>query len=383
MQEIGVAVVGTGFMGWVHVEALRRVGVKVTGICGSTPEKSQQAAEQLGLPRGYADYQQVLDDETVNAVHIGTPNRLHFEMVQQAVAAGKHVMCEKPLAMNANESSQLVALADQHHQLACGVNYNIRFYPLCIESRDRVIQDQIGRVVHVTGSYVQDWLTFPTDYNWRVLAEENGQLRAVADIGTHWLDLMQWITGLSVKAVCADLLTVHPKRSRPLGEVVTFQNQDTPAETEQVEISTEDFGAVLLRFENGARGCMHVSQVTPGRKNCIRFEIAGAQQSLAWDGEHPNQLWIGHRDQANQSLIRDPALLGAAARESASYPGGHNEGYADSFKQCFASFYNYIRAGNFAQPRPFPTFADGHREIVLCEAILESHRERRWVDVRE
>jgi predicted dehydrogenase len=381
MHNLRVAVVGTGFMGPAHVEALRRLGVPVTGILGSTPEKSQAVAERLGLPKGYATYADLLADPEVDAVHLTTPNRLHFEEARGALAAGKHVICEKPLAMNSAESAQLVELARQSG-LAAGVNYNIRFYPLCLEARERVRSGGLGDIYSIQGSYVQDWLLYPTDYNWRVLVEEGGPLRAVADIGTHWLDLVQFITGLAVEAVCADLKTVHPVRQRPKGEVETFKGKvEQIAATDPIEIQTEDCGAVLLRFQGGARGVLWVSQVTAGRKNCLRFEIAGAQSALAWNSEEPNDLWVGHRNEPNQQLSRDPGLLSPAARAYASYPGGHAEGYPDSFKQCFKAFYDYIATGELSAPAPFPTFLDGHREIVLCEAILQSHREGRWVTI--
>ncbi len=382
MRQIGVAVVGTGFMGAVHVEALRRVGVNAKGILGSSLEKSAAAAEALGLEHAYSDFDELLHDDEIHSVHIGTPNRLHFEMARAALEAGKHVLCEKPLAMNAEESAELVRLAAEHPDQAAGVNYNIRFYPLCLEARERVRGGEIGGVFHVAGSYVQDWLLLPTDYNWRVLVEEGGDLRAVADIGTHWLDLIHAVTGLEIEAVCADLKTVHSKRQRPLGEVETFKGkEEAPSETVPVEIATEDYGCVMLQFHGGARGCLWVSQVTAGRKNCLRFEIAGSKNSLAWNSEQPNEIWIGHRDRPNESLLRDPALLNPAAGSAASLPGGHNEGYADSFKQCFRAFYEYVASADSSAAATFPTFADGHREIVLCEAILRSHRERRWVDV--
>jgi predicted dehydrogenase len=230
---------------------------------------------------------------------------------------------------------------------------------------------------------VQDWLLLPTDYNWRVLAKEGGELRAIADIGTHWLDLMHAITGLEVEAVCADLNTVHPIRQRPKGEVQTFKGKEEKvAATEPVKVTTEDFGSVLLRFKGGARGVLWVSQVTAGRKNCLRFEIGGAKSALYWNSEEPNTMWIGHRRQPNESLIRDPALVSDAARRFINYPGGHAEGFPDTFKQCFKAFYSYIAAGDFSAPPTFPTFADGHREIALCEAILKSHRQNKWMKVK-
>jgi predicted dehydrogenase len=381
MSSLGSAVVGTGFIGPVHVEALRRLGRPVVGILASSPDKGRAAAQTLGIPRAYDSYEELLADPAAGVVHLASPNRLHFEQCRQALAAGKHVVCEKPLAMTARETAELAALAGRT-PVVTAVNYNVRFYPLCLEARQRVASGQLGAVYHVTGSYVQDWLLYDTDFNWRVLAEEGGYLRAVADIGTHWLDLVTSITGLEVAGVCADLRTVLPTRRRPKGSVETFQGKTEQArETEPVAVATEDYGSVLLHFRGGASGCFTVSQVTAGRKNCLRYEIAAERTALAWDSERPNELWVGRRDRPNELLPRDPALLDPAVRLFANYPGGHNEGFPDTFKQLFRAVYGYIEAGDYAAPRPFPTFADGHREVVLCEAILKSHRERRWVEV--
>lgn len=381
MAKPGSAVVGTGFIGPVHIEALRRLGRPVVGVLASSPEKSQQAAKALDLPRSYPRFEDLLADADVQVVHLASPNRLHFEQCRQTLAAGKHVICEKPLAMTARQTAELVALAERAPVVAA-VNYNVRFYPLNLEARQRIADGQLGDIYHVTGSYAQDWLLYDTDFNWRVLPEEGGELRAVADIGTHWLDLVTSIAGLEVERVCADLRTFLPVRRRPKGSIETFQSKlNTARETEPVNVTTEDYGSVLLHFRGGARGCFTVSQVTAGRKNCIRYEIAGARNALAWNSESPNDLWIGARDQANQLLVRDPALLHPPVRRFANYPGGHNEGFPDTFKQLFRAVYDYLDAGDWRAPRPFPTFQDGHREVVLCEAILQSHRQRCWIDV--
>ena len=379
MHDIGVAVAGTGFIGPVHVEALKRLGVRLTGILGSRPEKSERARQSLNLPRAYERFDEVLADEKVQAVHLAVPNVLHYDMARRALLAGKHVMCEKPLAMNAEESAELVELAEETG-LHAGVCYNIRFYPLNLEARDRVQRGEVGTVYSVVGRYVQDWLLYDTDYNWRVLADQGGALRAVSDIGTHWMDLVCSIIGLDVEAVFADLRTVHPLRKRPKGEVETFSGKTTAhQDLEEVPIETEDCGCVMLRFKGGARGVLWVSQVTAGRKNCLRYEIAGSQCALAWNSEQPNELWIGHRDRPNESLTRDPALVAEGPRGFIDYPGGHNEGFPDTFKQCFRAFYNAIAAGDAAGTPLYPTFEEGHREIVLCDAILQSHREQQWV----
>jgi predicted dehydrogenase len=379
MSGIGVAVAGTGFIGPVHVEALKRVGVDVVGILGSSLAKSQAAAATLALPKAYASYDEILRDKAADAVHLAVPNRLHYDMAKRALQAGKHVMCEKPLAMNVRESADLVQVAADSG-LQAGVCYNIRFYPLNLHAREMARGGQLGRIYSVTGNYVQDWLLYDTDYNWRVLADQGGELRAVADIGTHWMDLVCSITGLEVEAVLADLKTVHPVRKRPLGEVKTFTGKlGDQGATQEVDIQTDDCGSVLLRFKGGAHGALWVSQTTAGRKNCLRYEIAGSEQAIAWNSEEPNDLWIGHRARPNEWLIRDPALLSPQAAPYAGYPGGHNEGFPDTFKQCFRAFYQSV--ADPEHPAMYPTFQEGHQEIVFCEAVLASHRQERWVEL--
>jgi predicted dehydrogenase len=379
MTNIGVAVAGAGFIGPVHVEALRRAGVSVVGILGVTPEEAQGAAAKLGIPKAYNSFEELLGDPDVKSVHIATPNKLHFSMAKKALEAGKNVLCEKPLSMTSAESVQLVELAAKT-KLAAAVNYNIRYYPIALEARARVKRGDLGEIFVVHGSYVQDWLLYNTDYNWRVLAEEGGDLRAVSDIGTHWLDLVLSISGLKPVSVFADLRVVHETRYRPLGEVQTFTDKENEkVDRAPVAINTEDMGMIIIKCEGGARLYLHVCQVTAGRKNCLRFEMSGEKSAFGWDSERPNELWIGHREKANESLLRDPSLLTPEARAFANYPGGHNEGFPDTFKQLYRDFYGYIAKGDMDAPRTFPTFADGHKEIVLCEAILQSHRTESWV----
>lgn len=376
MRVLGVAVMGAGFIGPVHVEAVRRLGHRVVGILGSTPERGLRAASELMIPRAYTSLDELLADPAVDVVHVASPNRNHFEHARQAILAGKHVLCEKPLALNSRESCELAAIAARANVITA-VCYNVRFYPLCLEARHRC---EAVKIHHVTGSYLQDWLLFDTDFNWRVQAEAGGELRAVADIGTHWMDLISFITGLEIEAVCADLQTVHPIRQAPRGSVETFQLAAATRATVPTSIATEDAGSILLKFKGGARGSFSVSQVTAGRKNCIRFDIACEKSSISWDSEEPNTMQIGYRDRPNERLTRDPSLLADDCRPFANYPGGHAEGFPDSFKQLFRAVYQTISTGQRG-PIPFPTFADGHREVLLCEAILRSHREQRWVSV--
>jgi predicted dehydrogenase len=250
------------------------------------------------------------------------------------------------------------------------------------QARSMVQKGEIGDLFILQGSYLQDWLLLPTDWNWRLEPDLGGTLRAVGDIGSHWLDLMSFITGLKVKEVFADFKTFHPIRKKPLKELETFTGKMlAPEDYEDKPIKTEDYASILLHYENGVRGVLTVSQVSSGRKNRIYYEINGSESSLSWSGERPNELWIGHRSSPNQVLLKDPSLLSAEAEATASYPGGHNEGFPDTFKQLYSKVYKYILAGDYAAKPDFPTFADGHYEQVLCEAIETSAKENRWVEV--
>ena len=381
MDRLRAAVIGLGFVGKAHLEGLRRLGIPVAGILGSSPESSTEAARATGLDRGYSSLEELAADRAVDVVHICTPNYLHFRQANILLHSGKHVLCEKPLAMNSKESLELV-LAAQKQKKVGGVAYNLRYYPLCQQARAMVASGAIGEPRLVHGSFLQDWLLYPADWNWRLEPDLGGELRAVSDIGTHWLDLMTWITGQKVTELCADLATVIPVRRRPRGRVETFQQRGDVVEFDEVRISTDDCASVLLRFEAGIRGVMTVSQVSAGRKARLWFEVDGSEGSLAFDSESPNVLWVGHRKQANEELPKDPALMSPEARGYAAYPGGHAEGYPDTFVQLFKDFYEYVAAGDFSAARRFPSFETGHEEMVLCDAIAASGRERRWVVVK-
>jgi len=378
--QIGVA--GTGFIGPAHVEALRRLGITVAGIVGSSRERAAPKAEALRLGKVYATYEEMIADPAIGAVHITSPNHLHYSQAKAALLAGKHVVCEKPLAMNTQESAELVALAKERN-LVNAVNFNIRFYPLCQQARALVQSGELGDVYIVQGSYLQDWLLLPTDWNWRLEPDLGGVMRAVADIGSHWLDLLTFITGQRIEAVCADFKTFIPVRQKPTMAIDTFTGKlQTAVETVAQPIHTEDYATILLRFAGGARGVVTVSQVSAGRKNRLYYEIDGAKSALTWDSERPNELWIGHRERPNEVLIKDPSLLAPAARQYAAYPGGHAEGFPDTFKQLYAAIYLYIANGDFRAPTDFPTFADGHYELVLGEAIYQSAQQEKWIKIQ-
>ena len=378
-MNLRAAVIGAGFGGRAHIEALRRLAIPIQGVLGSSLARTQEACRSLGIARAYQSMEELAKDGSVDVVHVCTPNHLHFPETESALRAGTHVMCEKPLAMNTQQTAALVALARKQGKVGA-VTYNLRYYPLCQEAHALVEQGAIGEPRIAYGTYLQDWLFYPSDWNWRLDPELGGAMRSVADIGTHWLDLICWITGRNLKELCADLATMIPVRQRPTGPVETFKKTDNTA-TEPVRMTTDDYGSILLHFEGGLRGVLTVSQVSAGRKNRMWFEIDGSEGSLAWDEEEPNLLWIGSRKEANRYLIKDPSLMSPQARGYAAYPAGHAEGYPDTFVQLFKDLYGYIAAGDLKAPRSFPTFETGHYEVKLCELIAVSARERRWVDV--
>jgi len=379
IADVGAAVIGTGFIGTVHVEQLRRIGVRVRGVLGSSPERGEARADALGVDRAYPSLAALLDDATVDVVHVTSPNHLHVPQARQILEAGRHVVCEKPLAMAAADSSGLVELAERSG-LVNAVNFNIRFYPLHQHVRELVASGALGDVRFVTGHYFQDWLLLQTDWNWRLEPDKGGSLRAVGDIGSHWLDLMTFLTGAQVTAVMADLTTFIPQRAQPRGPVETFSTERS-TDTVEREMATEDTASILLRFANGARGAVSVSQISPGRKNSLRWEIDGSAGAAAWDSETPDHLWLGHRGQPNEILQRDPALMGAAGRAAAALPGGHVEGFDDTFGALFRAIYSDVIAGRPSERPPYATFADGHDEVLVGDAVAESARLGRWVEV--
>lgn len=378
-SEIGAAVIGGGFIGTVHVEALRRIGVRVHGVLASSPERSAERATQLGVERGYGSLDELFDDDRVEIVHVTSPNHLHHPQVRRILEADRHVVCEKPLAMTAEESADLVEHAERSGKVHA-VNFNIRFYPLNQHAHELVAAGDLGDLRLVTGRYFQDWLLLDTDWNWRLEPDRGGALRAVGDIGSHWLDLLAFITGQRITSVMADMTTFIPMRRQPAGPVETFSTERA-TETLEREIATEDVATVLLRFENGARGTVAISQLSPGRKNSLQYEIDGSVAAAFWDSEQPDQLWIGHRDRPNEILIRNPALMGPAGQAAAALPGGHVEGFADTFRALFRAIYADVGAGAPSDRPSYPTFADGHDEMLVNDAVAASAADGRWVNV--
>ena len=377
------AVIGLGFMGRTHIQSLRRLGVEVAGVAGITESEARKAAEEFSIPKWYRNFDEAIADKEIEVVHLCTPNNLHFQQAKKALEAGKHVLCEKPLAMTSNESRELVELA-QKAGLMTAVNYNLRFYPICQEARARIAAGDLGTPYLIHGAYLQDWLFLKTDWNWRLEPQQGGKLRVVADIGTHWMDLVTYLTGLKITAVMANFATVHPTRLQPAGEVETFAGKiKKNASSNEVAIQTEDAAVILFQFENGALGNVSLSQVSAGRKNHMWFEVSGSKASFHWEQENPNELWIGQRDSPNQILPKDPSLFHPEARALTGFPGGHAEGYPDTFMQVFRQFYAAITTGKLPETGKFATFEDGHHEMLLCEAIERSARSGAWIKVEQ
>ena len=378
MKTIRTAIFGTGFMGRVHLEAVRRVEfVEGAAIAG----RNEVAARKLGASFSVAavpDYRDILRDPTIDAVHICTPNAQHYSMAKEALQAGKHVICEKPLTTTVAEAEELVSLAAQQGLRNC-VCHNLRYYPMVQQMRRLREAGDLGEILVVQGTYSQDWLLYDTDWNWRVDAKAGGASRCMADIGSHWFDMAEHVTGLRVTALCADLQTFHTTRKQPKHSVETFANKLLgPEDYIETPVETEDFGAVIFRMGARTRGCMTASQVSAGRKNCLSIEIYGTKSSVAWNQERPDELLQGHRDVANQMFVKDPSLLKPAARSYADLPGGHSEGYDDTFKQVFRRFYASVRTPGAAE---YPQFVDGLRQMTILNAVLESNRKRSWMDV--
>jgi predicted dehydrogenase len=380
MHRLNTAVFGTGFVGRVHLEGIRRLGyVQVYAIGESQREKAERLGDEFHVEKIESDYRKLLEDPAIDAVHICTPNALHFPMAQDALNAGKHVLCEKPLSTSIENARKLVDLARETRRRNCTF-HNLRFYPMVQHMRRMREDGDLGEILVVQGTYSQDWLLYDTDWNWRLDSSANGPSRTLADIGSHWCDMAEHVTGLRISSLCADLQTFHKTRKRPKGPIETFAGKMLrPEDYQEVDIDTEDFGAVVFRMGDRTRGSFTASQVSAGRKNRLNLEVFGTEGGVSWDQERPDELWIGKRNEPNRIILKDPSLLKERARPYADLPGGHSEGYDDTFKQVFRRFYNSIE-DPAAEPE-YPQFADGLRQLTILEAELASNRKHAWVDV--
>ena len=380
MKKIKTALIGTGFMGKVHAENVRRLGnVEIAAVADFADEPARKFGEAIGVERTTGDYHTLLKDPEIDAVHVLTPNALHYPMCKAALNAGKHVLCEKPFTVTSEEARELVELAAST-KLANAINHNLRYYPVVQQIRRMIEAGDLGEILIVQGTYSQDWLLYDTDWNWRVDSKANGALRAMGDIGSHWMDMIQHLTGLKITALCADLATFHKTRKKPKGPIETFAGKKLqPDDYQSVAIDTEDFGAVLVHLGDRARGAFTVSQMSAGRKNMFTFDIYGTKAGVSWNQERPDELWIGQRNTPNGIIIKDPSLLYPKAAAYADLPGGHSEGYDDVHKQVYKHF--YARVADPSAPLDYPTFEDGLLGMQLLEKVLESSKKNGWVTV--
>jgi predicted dehydrogenase len=367
-------------MGRVHLEAVRRIGtVDVVAIAGRRVEAARRLATAYGVDRAETDYRRIIDDASIDAVHICTPNSQHAPISLEALQAGKHVLCEKPLTTSSAEGRKLVEMAKSKKLRNCTC-HNLRYYPMVQHMRRLREDGDLGEILVAQGTYSQDWLLYDTDWNWRTDTSQNGPMRAMADIGSHWCDMLEHITGQRITSVCADLQTFHQVRKQPKGSVETFTGKMlAPSDYTETPIDTEDFGSVIFQMGARTRGAFTASQVSSGCKNRLSIEIYGTKGSVAWNQERPDELWLGNRNTNNQVIVKDPSLLKEKARSYADLPGGHGEGYHDTFKQVFRRFYHSIENPS-AEPE-YPQFIDGLRQLQILDAELASHQRRAWVNV--
>jgi predicted dehydrogenase len=371
------AVIGTGFIGTVHIEAIRRMGIPVKGALAGSGSSTQTAVNKLHLAHAYKNVAEIAADKDVSVVHVTSPNALHYEQVTTFINAGKHVICEKPLALTANEGHALLKLAESKN-LVHALCFNTRFYPMVHEARALVKSEKIGLPKYVNGSYHQDWLLQETDWNWRLEGEKAGELRAIADIGSHLIDQISFVSGLEVESVFADLHTIVKERKKPTGPVQTF-TVDTTTKRETVKMASDDAAGVLLRFKNGARGTISISQVSAGRKNNLSWEISGTQSAIAYNSVEPETLWIGHRGPTNEISLKDPTTISSEAAKNAFYPGGHIEGFGETFRALFERVYADIERAN--RKLDYPNFNDGVISLCITDAIAKSSKTQSWVKV--
>ena len=374
MQKIGMGLIGPGFVAEHHIDAVRRLGdVDVVALAGSSQQSAEKKAKAYKVERAYGDYHALIADPDIQVIHNTTPNYLHLPVTLAALEAGKHVISDKPLALNSAEARRLrdAAVAAK---VAHVVTFNYRGNPLVQQARAMIGHGSTGKVSFVHGHYLQDWLTDPNVYSWRSDPTKGGVSSALGDIGSHWCDLAEHVSGLRIDSVLADLTTVVPVRysSGASGEAFSAKAQ---GELTPVQVGAEDLASVLLRFENGTKGCFSVGQVLPGHKNDVVLEVNGRALSLKWKQERQNELWIGRHDQPNGMMAKDPGLVLPEVLPYVHLPGGHQESWADAFCNLMRDAYAWIRAGGRPEDKSpmLPTFEDGYRSTCLVDAMLQSH----------
>jgi predicted dehydrogenase len=383
MKKINVGIIGMGFIGNSHIEAVRRIAfTEIMAVSDVNYELAERKAVEFNIPKCYKTVGELLSDPEITVIHNCTPNNLHAEINEMIIKSGKHLLSEKPLARTSSESQMLVDLLKSYPDTIAGVNFNYRMYPLVQEIKQKIQNNEIGTPRLVHGQYLQDWLLYDTDYNWRIEPEHSGPSRCIADIGSHWMDTVQTIIGSKITEVCADLVTVLPFRMKPIGQVGTFSKNPNGG-YEKRAVTTEDYGAILFKMENGVHGEFCVSQVSAGRGNYFNFEVDGSEASVYWNQESGDQMWMGYRDKDNLQIIRNPNNCSAKTNEFTHLAKGHLEGWNDAFKNNIQSFYSFIASGkNLGKDIcDFATFEDANYIVKLTEAILKSNQARQWVSL--
>lgn len=379
MERVRVAIAGAGFIGKVHQETLRRIPyVEIAALCDSR-EESIKAAKIYGNTARFTDYRKMIDEIKPDVVHICVPNHLHFEFAKYAIENGVNVFCEKPFTVSVEEAEELVSIAGKRG-VKTALNFHNRFWPMTMQMREMIFDGELGEIITVHGEYLQDWMQYETDYSWRLHSTFSGKTRAVSDIGSHWLDLAEFVTGLKIRKVCAKFKTVYPVRKMQNDGGGTFQKSGG-GRGREFKVDTEDCAVILLEFENGAIGTLSISQLFAGAKNRMILSVAGKRRSVRWNSESSNDILIGQRDDPNLKLTKDPSLLYQRASALSSYPGGHVEGFADAVKHSFLNFYKEYMEGK-APEGIVADFQDGLHNMKVCEAVWSSAQSGVWVEVR-
>ena len=380
MKKIKVGIIGMGYIGESHIEAVRRIGCcELYAVADVNSELAQKKADYYGVQKCYSNVEDLLNDPEIDAVHNCTPNFLHLSINKKIIESGKHLLSEKPLCMNYAEAAELVELKKKHPESVAAVNFNYRLNPMVQETKNRISDGAIGDVRVITGSYQQDWLLYDTDYSWRLEPEVAGISCAIADIGSHWMDAIQHVTGHTITEVMADVKTVIPVRKKPKQQTETFTS-NVPTEYDEVEVKNEEYGAVLFHTDKGATGVYHVSEIAAGHGCYFNFEINGSEATLKWNQEENDRLWMGVRGGDNRLIIRDPNVISSGAKPYTALAMGHPEGWNDAFKGNIYAFYKYIEDGMQGEP-VFSTLEEAAYIVKLTEAVIESSREKKWIQV--
>jgi len=371
MKKLRVAIIGIGKIGISHLKAIKAIEplgyAELAAICSLNPNKIKSLCDDYDIPVWYTSYQEMLKSESLDLVHNCTPNVLHYDVNRGILEAGLYDLSEKPLTIDSQQSGALVALAKNRH-LKTAVNFVYRYYPIIMHIKELISKGELGTIYSIHGTYLQDWLLFNHDYDWRVESRYGGPSRALADIGSHWIDIAEFLLDRRVESIAADLATFIPKRIR------------SPSET--IIVDTEDFASVLMRFEGGIHGCLTVSQVSAGRSNGISFEIDGSIASLRWSQEHPERASLKYREE-EELFIDEKGTISLAneleENKEANAGASKQERFLEAQQRMIDNFYRSIV---FDDVPIYADFEQGHRIVKIIEAAIESNQKERWIHSR-